>query len=583
MNARRFPMIVLVILSAICLAVVGGRLPAAAQQSSEKTRTDVPLEELSAEQVGEQANALISSINALADQSKHFTPAMKDASPEDQKVLELQAWGLHKRMVEDIHRLGDDLVVLEKESPQPALREQVEAIYSRASPRFQLHIDRLRKEIDRHRAGRTKAAAGDMYSIEIQVAKYTGQLDAVFSKYHTHIQQMDQIGMDAKEVRKDLVRLLEDRTDELSGRINLALSRTAHLKDRLNAIPDDADAAKLLAAANKSLSINTTSMAAMLDLMDAMELDTQLHREALTTITQDLSKGLTDSGVALSLIGQTVKKATGWLVDNGPQYLIRILLMLAILLVFSLLARFVRTGLKKAITSSNLNLSQLASRMIINTAANLVLLIGVMLALSQLGISLGPLLAGLGVAGFIVGFALQDTLGNFASGMMILLYRPYDVGDLVDVGGVTGQVNKMSLVSTSLLTVDNQLIVIPNNKIWGDVIKNVTAQSIRRVDMVFGIAYSDDIPKAEKILEDILQSHEMVLDDPEPVVRVHTLGASSVDFVVRPWVRVDDYWDVYWDITRTVKLRFDEEGVSIPFPQQDVHVYYETPPVALKE
>ncbi len=133
----------------------------------------------------------------------------------------------------------------------------------------------------------------------------------------------------------------------------------------------------------------------------------------------------------------------------------------------------------------------------------------------------------------------------------------------------------MNLVSTNLLTLDNQLFVVPNNKIWMDVIKNVTDQDIRRVDMVFGISYSDDIPKAEATLEDILKSHEKVLDEPESMVHLHTLGESSVDFVVRPWVNVDDYWEVYWDVTRSVKLRFDEEGISIPFPQRDVHTYNE--------
>jgi small conductance mechanosensitive channel len=156
---------------------------------------------------------------------------------------------------------------------------------------------------------------------------------------------------------------------------------------------------------------------------------------------------------------------------------------------------------------------------------------------------------------------------------MILLYRPYDVGDLIDVGGVYGKVDKMSLVSTSISTLDNQMIVVPNNKIWGDVIKNVTAQDKRRIDMVFGIGYSDDITRAEEVLNEILKSHDKILDDPEPVVRLHTLNDSSVDFVVRPWVKIDDYWDVYWDVTKTVKLRFDEEGISIPFPQRDVHVY----------
>jgi small conductance mechanosensitive channel len=131
----------------------------------------------------------------------------------------------------------------------------------------------------------------------------------------------------------------------------------------------------------------------------------------------------------------------------------------------------------------------------------------------------------------------------------------------------------MTLVTTSILTLDNQMIVVPNNKIWGDVIKNVTAQDMRRVDMVFGIAYNDDITKTEEILNDILRSHDKILDNPEPMVRLHTLGESSVDFVVRPWVKIDDYWDVYWDVTKTVKLRFDDEGISIPFPQRDVHVY----------
>ena len=119
---------------------------------------------------------------------------------------------------------------------------------------------------------------------------------------------------------------------------------------------------------------------------------------------------------------------------------------------------------------------------------------------------------------------------------------------------------------------------MPNSKIWGDVIKNVTAQTLRRVDMVFGISYTDDIEKAEAVLADILKSHNKVLDHPEPVIRLHTLGESSVDFIVRPWVNVDDYWDVYWDVTRSVKMRFDEEQISIPFPQRDVHLYHQNSP-----
>ena len=203
---------------------------------------------------------------------------------------------------------------------------------------------------------------------------------------------------------------------------------------------------------------------------------------------------------------------------------------------------------------------------------------GFIAAISVLGINVGPLLAGIGATGFIIGFALKDTLSNFAAGIMILMYRPYDVGDLVEIGDTFGTVDAMTIVSTTLKTLDNQKVVVPNNMIWGDKITNATGSDKRRVDMVFGIGYDDDIAKAQRILEEIVQKHESVLKNPEPVVRVHELADSSVNFAVRPWVKTDDYWDVYWDITRSVKERFDAAGVSIPFPQQDVHMHQVTSP-----
>jgi len=209
----------------------------------------------------------------------------------------------------------------------------------------------------------------------------------------------------------------------------------------------------------------------------------------------------------------------------------------------------------------------------ISWSARIVVVVGVLVALSQLGVEIGALLAGLGIAGFVLGFALQDTLSNFAAGAMILVYRPFDVGDLVEAAGVTGTVSRMTLVSTTVLTLDNQTLIVPNSKIWGDVIKNVTHQKQRRVDMTFRIAYSEDADRVEKILAGILEADPRVLKDPSPLLKVHKLNEWSVDFIVRPWVETADYWDVYWDITREVKLRFDREGVSIPFPQRDVHVH----------
>jgi small conductance mechanosensitive channel len=549
---------------------------ALAQTDTQKAGPGQLVRELPAARVGEQANELLKKVNALYKQRAGYTKALKTASQEDRLALKLQLSVLHKRALSAVHQLGEVLLTLEKSKPQPELRKQVEAVFVYAAPRFWFHINHLRKDIDAVRARRPKATADERYIIESKVARLTARLDELFDMCLRHIQQMQQAGMDPKKERAELIRLLYQRTEELSGRIALAQVRISELEVHSKDVPDDAAAAKLLVASVKSLSTNTGSLETTLDLMDELELATETLRGELITVTRDISSGLMDTGAAASLMGRTVKNITGWLMENGPSYLVKLILVIGIIFIFRFATRLVRVGLERAIDASNLNLSQLARRMIVKTVSNLVMVLGVMLALSQLGISLGPLLAGLGVAGFIVGFALQDTLSNFASGLMILLYRPYDVGDLIEVsGGVFGKVDKMSLVSTSILTLDNQMIVIPNNKIWGDVIKNITAQDIRRVDMVFGIAYSDDLSKAETIFNDILKSNNRILDDPEPIVRLHTLGASSVDFIVRPWAKVDDYWDVYWEVTREVKLRCDTEGISIPFPQRDVHVYHE--------
>lgn len=281
--------------------------------------------------------------------------------------------------------------------------------------------------------------------------------------------------------------------------------------------------------------------------------------------------------VDVSDAGATYTVITGWLTskEGGLRWAKNIALFFIILLVAWLLSKLISRAVKKAISKIQ-SASELLKDFIVNITRKAILVIGFVVALSMLEVNIGPLLAAIGAVGFIMGFALQGTLSNFAAGIMILIYRPYDIGDLVDVAGAFGKVDAMTIVSTTLRKPDNQKIVVPNNMVWGDIITNVTGTSKRRVDLVFGIGYGDDIAKAQAILEDILANHDAILKDPEPVVKVHELADSSVNFVVRPWVGTDDYWDVYWDITRAVKERFDAEGISIPFPQRDVHIYQET-------
>jgi len=265
---------------------------------------------------------------------------------------------------------------------------------------------------------------------------------------------------------------------------------------------------------------------------------------------------------------------TGWLKssEGGVKWLKNIIFFLLTLLAFYILARFLGSLTLKTVSRSK-RFSDLLKNFFVSLVRKTVMLIGIIVALSMLEVQVTPFIATLGVAGFILGFALQGTLSNFASGLMILIYRPYDIGHIIEAAGMKGKVDSMNLVSTTMKTFDNQIVIVPNGEIWGGVITNVTGSDTRRVDMKFGISYSDDIAKAAKILEEIVSSHELVLKDPEPVIKLHELGDSSVNFVCRPWAKTKDYWDVYWDVTRAVKERFDAEGVSIPFPQRDVHIY----------
>ena len=304
----------------------------------------------------------------------------------------------------------------------------------------------------------------------------------------------------------------------------------------------------------------------VIDAYQAKGGDEKDHRAYLTSVTE--TNMLEDPS-------RLTTTAVNWLKspEGGVRLGLKILAFLGTLIAARFLAGIVAGVVRRTLNMSKVKVTELLSTFFINTSRNLVMALGVVIGLSFLGVPVGPFLAAMGAVGFIVGFALQDTLGNFAAGIMILLYRPYDLDNVISVAGVTGKVRNMSLVSTTLITGDNQVVVVPNSSIWGGIITNITGSSTRRVDLTFGIGYDDDVKHAQRVLEELVASHPLVLKDPEPVVRVHELADSSVNFVCRPWVQTADYWSVYWDLTRMVKETFDAEGISIPFPQQDVHMH----------
>ena len=234
-------------------------------------------------------------------------------------------------------------------------------------------------------------------------------------------------------------------------------------------------------------------------------------------------------------------------------------------------ARLAARFLKKLLTQAKIN------ETLIRFAANLthagIIVFAVLAAFERVGIKTTSFIAVLGAAGLAIGLALQGALANFAAGVLILLFRPFKVADKVEISGEFGTVEEIQIFNTILITPDNKTVIIPNASITGNNIINYSKKGLLRLDMVFGIGYSDDLLKAKSILEEIITADERVVKEPSPTVAVLELADSSVNFAVRPYVKIEDYWGVHFDTTEKVKLRFDQEGISIPFPQQDVHLF----------
>lgn len=383
-------------------------------------------------------------------------------------------------------------------------------------------------------------------------------------------------GMDVEAESILLNESTRERAENASAYLDVVLGDARALAKEAALLPENLELQALHRVHRKLLSVVITELQdVIVSLQQLGQADTTRYRSQIVSASGSLSQDVFDLGVVSALLSGWIGNLSDWIGSNGISTLFNLLTFVLIVLVSRWLSVWVRRAVENALVMSKAKMSTLLRRMIVSTATSSVYVIGLLIAFSQVGFSLGPLLAGLGIAGFVIGFALQDTLSNFASGMMILFYRPFDVGDVIDSGGILGTVSEMSLVNTTILTFDNQTLIVPNSNIWGNVIKNVTAQRQRRVDLLFSIGYGDDIPRAESAIWDVLKDHDMVLEEPVPLVKIHELGESSVNIAVRPWVKTEDYWTVYWDLTRTIKMKFDETGITIPFPQRDVHIIRE--------
>jgi small conductance mechanosensitive channel len=486
---------------------------------------------------------------------------------QDERIIKLLA---------DFAVLADKVTQLPEDSPERlAITAQMSEFGSDLGPYMFQRIDEVSQQI-----AELNAKIGELGGARLVTAQaHVFMLESILIQSQESLVSLvlnrDALGFSTTDLRDQLIPKLYLSAETLAGRIESSGATRNKVQDLQSVDPDNADINAAIKQLDSYHEFNIDHLNAVILLLDSLGLDSADYQAVMLQQSGSISVNFFSTTALLVVLEDSWGALKESIKDNSADLLFRFLVFIAILIVFRTLSRVTKRVVRAGCNRSSLDMSLLLKNILVSTSGGTVMALGILMALSQVGISLTPMLAGLGVAGFIVGFALQDSLGNFAAGAMILIYRPFDVGDLVEVPGAGGLVKKMNLVSTTITTLDNQTLVVPNSKIWGDVIKNVTAQTERRVDLEFGIAYDDDIELAERVLTEIVIGHEKVLTEPKPTIKLHTLGDSSVNFIARPWTKTEDYWDVYWDIMREVKLRFDREGISIPFPQRDVHVYSE--------
>ena len=522
--------------------------------------------------------AMITALDADVVELEFLSSQLANAGKMEHEVLVYRRDERSFRLLADFDEAVNALADLPDETTQTKeIRTQLAVLGADAGDAILNRIEEIRQRIIQSKEKLGSLSGG----VHIAAYAHIQSLESIRIKYYEalvkHLGSREFLGLSSENLRRKLDPNLYLFAETLAGQIEITGAAHYEVQALVEQNPENTDSVAALMELDARHNLYLGRLAAIIAVLDSLELDSSDYKAVMLQQASNFSVSFFSPDALLSVLKDGWKSFKVAVEENAPDVFFRIFIFFAVLFVFRLLSRFVRRLVRKATERSSLEMSALLKNILISTIGGTVMALGVLIALSQVGISLGPMLAGLGVAGFIVGFALQDTLGNFAAGAMILIYRPFDVNDFVEVTGASGLVKKMNMVSTTITTFDNQTLVVPNSKIWGDVIKNVTAQKERRVDLEFGIGYDDDIELAERVLTEIVAAHEKVLEHPEPNIKLHTLGDSSVNFIVRPWTKTEDYWSVYWDLMREVKLRFDREGISIPYPQRDVHLYPEKP------
>ena len=476
------------------------------------------------------------------------------------------------KVLKSIISLAQNVLDLPEDAPERAKLRQLmsmrEGQIERAiGERFESLTERLNASLDRQRELSGVQLLSEEAFADL-IDKYRLSYLGLSTEQALLLERLD-IGDET--LREKVLKTLNLYGEELVGVIHIHHHALQLLAARQDAAGTDAELVQSARFEAERLELAIARLNSVVTMLERLDGDTLAMRRVLIEKSGGLALSLVDTAMLSVVLGETQDRLVDWFSANGASTFISAILFVAILILARSLAGLSKRLTERALRHSDQSISQLLKETLISMAGTVVFLIGLLVALAQVGVSVTPMIAGLGVVGFIVGFALQDTLSNFAAGAMILAYRPFDTGDFIAAGEAEGTVLKMNLVNTTIITIENKVLIIPNSKIWGGVIMNMTGQNLRRTDLIYRVSYSDDVDLVQGILEELIDADERWLDDPEPLVRLKQYSESSIDFMVRAYAKTDEYWEAVWALNKAVKKRFDAEGITIPFPQREVH------------
>ena len=518
-------------------------------------------------------------------QVERLLQALPEQPPEHRDAIRFR---LDERLLDLLGSLNDKLEDLATESEGESdddlysiAGRQIRRILDISLMRIEAISDRVaeaREEVSEFNEGlRSNIAESFIQEQQLLRLGYMQRLVASLALLERLTVQTGDDDEEIAEVAAGLRPWLEDNSGLLAertvGQIRLDTTTLLELRGRQAEDPLDLELAAAVRVLQRKQTRSLNSLEATVGIMDELGLETSDYRALILQQRGLIGVEILQREVFLRVLRDQLDSLQQAIVSTGPNLILRTIVFVIILLLAWLLARLARLALRAVLQLRHVRITRLSGEVLVSVVGIVTFLIGVLVALATLGVSVTPMLAGLGIAGVILGFALQDSLSNLASGAMILLYQPYDVDDHVRVGDVEGVVKKMNLVATTITTFDNQVLVVPNKNIWGDNIVNHTASRVRRVDIEVSFSYDEDIDFVEQVLMEEMEKQEGVLTNPAPTVHIGKWDDSAVTMMAKPWVRTADYWSMLRALTKRFKQRFDAEGISIPFPQRDVHLY----------